>query len=225
MRLLLLLGLLSACAAVPQDLTGKVFTFPQSSTSSYVRLTASHTQFAKATLCQRFMTDLRRDHGLFSLSTRTFPNGFLIFWDEPNKEMEVHIRDKKAEYYKTDIKLNMWHSLCATWESSNGLVQLWLDGLPSIRKYVAWGTNFTESQLIIILGQEQDSHGGSFDSKQCFIGMMADVHMWDYVLSPCEIQAYVDDRNFTPGNMLNWKALEFQIFDKVLIEDKQMSCH
>lgn len=56
--------------------------------------------------------------------------------------------------------------------------------------------------------------------------MMSDVHMWNYILSPCEIQKYVDEQNFTPGNVLNWGALEFEIvgIDKVLIENKQMTC-
>ncbi len=55
--------------------------------------------------------------------------------------------------------------------------------------------------------------------------MMCDVHMWDYILSPCEIQHYVDDLNFTPGNVLNWRALEFQTSGRVLIENKQMTCN
>lgn len=73
--------------------------------------------------------------------------------------------------------------------------------------------------------QEQDSHGGGFDLKQSFVGMMSDVHLWDHILSSCEIQNYVDELNFTPGNVLNWSALEFEIIDRVLIENKLMTCH
>lgn len=54
--------------------------------------------------------------------------------------------------------------------------------------------------------------------------MMTDVHMWDYILSSCEIMNYMDEWNYTPGNVLNWKALDFQIIDKVLVENKMMSC-
>ncbi|GAA6227077.1 C-reactive protein-like isoform X1 [Lates japonicus] len=118
----------------------------------------------------------------------------------------------------------MWHSICTTWDSASGLVQLWFDGQPSIRKFITSRSNIRGS-LIIILGQEQDSHGGGFDIKQSFVGMMTDVHMWDYVLSPCEIHNYVDELNFTPGNVLNWRALGFQIIDRVLIEDKFKTCH
>ena len=72
--------------------------------------------------------------------------------------------------------------------------------------------------------QEQDSHGGGFDLQQAFIGMIADVHMWDFILSPCEIQRFVDDLNFSPGNVINWRALQYEIVGKILIENKQGMC-
>ncbi|XP_078109175.1 C-reactive protein-like [Sander vitreus] len=224
MTFLLLLVTLTACAASPQDLSGKMFTFPQETNTAHVILTPTPKQELNAvTVCHRSFTDLKRDHVLFSLATQSNTNAFLIFWDETNKEMEPHIRDKKTEYRGQDYKPNMWHSVCTTWDSVSGLVQLWFDGQPSMRKYVSSGA--IRGSTMIILGQEQDTHGGGFDLKQCFVGMMSDVHMWDYTLSPCEIQKYVDDLNFTSGNVLNWHAIEFQIIDRVLIEDKLMTCH
>ncbi|KAF7658762.1 hypothetical protein LDENG_00008270 [Lucifuga dentata] len=151
-------------------------------------------------------------------------NGFLIFWDSKASEMEIHIKNVNAEFKWQDYKKNTWHSICATWDSISGLVQLWFNGTPSVKKYVGSGSNISGS-IIILLGQEQDSHGGGFDKNQSFTGMVSDVHMWDFVLSLCEIQRYVDDLNFTPGNVLNWRALEFDITDRVLIENKQMTCH
>lgn len=72
--------------------------------------------------------------------------------------------------------------------------------------------------------QEQDNFGGGFDIKQSFVGMMSDVHMWDHVLSPCEIQNFMDNQSFNVGNVLNWKSLDFQIVGRVLLENKQSSC-
>lgn len=199
------------------------------------------------------------------MATPANANGLLVFWDEANKEIEPHIKDKKSEYRGQDYKPNMWHSMCTTWDSTSGLVQLWFDGIPLMKKYSSAGSNIRGS-TIIILGQvsrairqqhgfrqaltfrvlpmislkkkkkcswnashfltpqEQDSHGGGFDIKQSFVGMMSDVHMWDYVLSPCEIHNYMDDLNFTPGNLINWRALDFQIRDRVLIESKMTGC-
>ncbi|KAM9852236.1 C-reactive protein-like [Aulostomus maculatus] len=222
MKYLLVLVMLTACAASPQDLSGKMFTFPQKSNVAHVKLTASRQDFSAVTVCYRSFTDLKADHTLFSLATPFFDNDFLLFWRESSQELQPHIRNERVEFNQNDYKLNMWHSICSTWDATSGLTQLWFDGKPSTRKLIS--TAKITGDPIIILGQEQDSHGGGFSADQSFVGMMSDVHMWDYVLSPCEIQNYVDDLNFTPGNVLNWRALDFQIVDRVLIENKQQTC-
>ncbi|XP_029958560.1 serum amyloid P-component-like [Salarias fasciatus] len=224
MKLLIVLAMLAARAASVQDLSGKMFTFPVQNDRARVRLITPKQEFRAVTVCHRSFTDIKRNHGLFSLSTSGSSNSFLIFWDETNKEMEAHIMNQKSEFIGLDYKANMWHSICTTWDSATGLVQLWFNGRPTISKFVFVDTAITGS-TIIILGQEQDAHGGGFDSDQAFVGMMSDVHMWDYVLSSCEIQSYVDELNFTPGNVLNWKALQFVITDKVLVEPKSSVCH
>lgn len=89
---------------------------------------------------------------MFSLATPVHSNNFLIFWDGTNKEIEPHIKDRKAEFGGRDYKPNMWHSICTTWDSESGLVQIWFNGLPSIRKFVNTGTNIV-GPVIIILGQ------------------------------------------------------------------------
>ncbi|XP_020504190.2 C-reactive protein [Labrus bergylta] len=223
MKLLMLLVLLTTCTASPQDLSGKMFTFPLKTNNAHVRLLTSVDSLSAFTVCHRSFTDLKKDHLLFSMATLSNPNAFLTFWDATNKEMEVHIRDRTTDMAGLDYKLNMWHSICTTWDSTSQLVQLWFDGKPLVKKFTTTGTRM-QGPFIIILGQEQDSHGGGFDINQSFVGMMSDVHMWDYTLSACEIHNYMDDLNFTPGNVLNWRALEFQTFDRVLVEKEQMTC-
>uniref|UniRef100_A0A3Q1H655 Pentraxin family member n=1 Tax=Anabas testudineus TaxID=64144 RepID=A0A3Q1H655_ANATE len=202
------------------DLSGKMFTFPEVTNTAHVRITTSRQEFSAVTVCLRFFTDLHnRDYSIFSLATPSFDNDFLIFKKE-NGVTELNIRNKIAEFVGQEYGLNVWHSICTTWDSASGLGQVWFDGNPSSRKLISSGTNIKGS-ILIVLGQEQDSHGGAFDTNQCFVGMMSDVHMWDYTLSPCEIQHYMSDLTFTPGNVLNWKALDFQITGRVLTEDKQ----
>ncbi|KAM6995739.1 C-reactive protein-like [Tautogolabrus adspersus] len=224
MKFLLLVLMLTSCSASPQDLSGKMFTFPQKTNSAYARPTTTVRELSAITVCHRTFTDLKRDHGLFSMSTSSNPNAFLVFWHSAAEEMEVTVMDKPLKLAGLDYKLNMWHSICTTWDSTSGLLQLWFDGRPLARKYSTSGRSI-QGPLIIVLGQEQDSHGGNFDINQSFLGMMSDVHMWDYTLSACEIHKYMDNLNFTPGNVLNWRALEFQIFNRVLVEKEEMTCH
>ncbi|XP_034730503.1 C-reactive protein-like [Etheostoma cragini] len=220
MALFLLSVMLTLCAASPQDLSGKMFTFPEPSDSAHVRLTTSRQVLSAVTVCLRFFTDLRRDYSLFSLANLASDNELLIFNSDSGNTYNYYIKNKVEVFIEQHYKLNTWHSICTTWDSESGLGQLWLDGKPSSRKYISSGSNIS-GPIIIVLGQEQDSHGGGFDEKQCFVGMMSDVNMWDYNLSPCEIQNYMHHLNFAPGNVLNWRALEFQTTGRLLIEDKQ----
>ncbi|XP_008304191.1 C-reactive protein-like, partial [Stegastes partitus] len=223
MVLLLLLAVLTACSAIPQDLSNKVFTFPQESNTAHVRLTTSRQNLRAVTVCLRSFTDLKRDYSLFSLATPSVFNDFLIFKKAARDEFHLYARDKLASVFGQDYKLNTWHSVCSTWDATSGLIQLWLDGKPSSRKFVSSGSNIN-GPIIMVLGQEQDSHGGGFVIEQSFVGMLSNVHMWDYTLLPCEIKSYAEQLNFTPGNVLNWEALDFQIKGRVLIEDDPNIC-
>uniref|UniRef100_A0A3B3U3W6 Pentraxin family member n=1 Tax=Poecilia latipinna TaxID=48699 RepID=A0A3B3U3W6_9TELE len=192
-----------------------MFTFPQETNTAHVRLTSSQNLQA-VTVCLRFFTDLKRDYSLFSLALPSFDNDFLLL--------------KSANLDSFQMYLNAWHSVCSTWDSESGLGQLWFDGKPSVRRFITdqsttccpWTGIFT---ILTKNEKDQKFYGGKFDIKQSFVGMMTDVHMWDYVLSSCEIQNYVDNLNFSPGNVLNWKALTFEITGRVLIENKQLTCH
>ncbi|XP_076009819.1 female protein-like [Genypterus blacodes] len=223
MAFLLLLLMLTACAAAPQDLSGQMFAFPQVTSSAHVKLNATIQEFRAVTVCFRVFTDLRRDHGLFSYAIPSVANGFLIFWDNNNNELEVHLNNVNSEFKGLDYKPNMWHSICTTWDSTSGLVQMWFDGLPTMKKY--GGTAVISGRPIVVIGQEQDSHGGGFDSKQCFTGMMSDIHMWDHVLSGCEIMRFVNEENFTPGNALNWRSMQYEVVGRIMLEKKEtLSC-
>ena len=39
-----------------------------------------------------------------------------------------------------------------------------------------------------VIGQDQDSVGGGFDAEDAFVGEVTEVHVWNRVLSPAEIE-------------------------------------
>lgn len=100
-----------------------------------------------------------------------------------------------------------WHHICVSWESSSGSWIFYKDG-----DLIGEGTNVKRGYTIraggtVVLGQEQDSVGGSFDSSQSLQGMLSDVNVWDKVLLNTEIKemsesCQVDDGN--KGNVYKW---------------------
>ncbi|XP_059909748.1 C-reactive protein-like [Gadus macrocephalus] len=221
-KVILLMAVFTTCSSIPQDLSGKMLTFPKETDTDHVKLMTPKTRFQAVTACVRSFTDITRDYAIFSLATRTHINAFGIFKLEATS-IRMLVQDAVADFAELSIPLNKWVSICGTWSSETGLTQVWLDGQPSSRRFIHQGEPLNEAP-ITILGQEQDSYGGGFDLKQSFVGMMQDVHMWDSVLSPCELRRYANNRNFTPGNVLNWRAMEFQKFGKVQEEDNQDQC-
>ncbi|CAB1312453.1 unnamed protein product [Coregonus sp. 'balchen'] len=222
-RLFLVHVLFTMCWAVPQDLSGKMFTFPKESNSDHVRLMPTVENYSSVTVCLRYFTDVKRAFSIFSMATPTSPNDFLLF-KESNGDMELNVRNVASIFTGLPGEQNMWMSLCGSWDSVTGLSQVWLNGKPSARKMGYSAGNVLNGKPIIILGQEQDAYGGNFDKGQAFIGHLSDVHMWNYVLSPCEIQHFTSDLNFIPGNVLNWRSLEYTIDGLVVLENKQTPC-
>ncbi|XP_041735522.1 serum amyloid P-component-like isoform X2 [Coregonus clupeaformis] len=222
-RLFLVHVLFTMCWAVPQDLAGKMFTFPKESDSDHVRLMPTGENYSSVTVCLRYFTDVKRAFSIFSMATPTSPNDFLLF-KESNGDMELNVRNVASIFTGLPGEQNMWMSLCGSWDSVTGLSQVWLNGKPSARKMGYSAGNVLNGKPIIILGQEQDAYGGNFDKGQAFIGHLSDVHMWNYVLSPCEIQHFTSDLNFIPGNVLNWRSLEYTIDGLVVLENKQTPC-
>lgn len=166
----------------------------------------------------RFHTDLTRNYALFSLSTPKHDNDFVLFKVNSEGVIRVHVRDGGTDFLSLSLPPNTWHSMCATWRSDNGLAQLWVDGKATIKRFIQ--TEAITGAPITILGQEQDSYGGGFDANQSFIGMITEVHMWDYVLTAADIKRYMNNKHFTPGNVFNWAHLEYEITGQVLVEEE-----
>lgn len=201
-------------------MTGKVFSFPQKTSSAHVRLTplVSKVLFS-ASVCLRFYTDLDNvEFALFSMDTPTHSNSFTLF-RLTNSYYRLLVSGQWVDFYHLPTEWNKWNSICATWDAATGMSQITINGVGSVRKGLQVGGSIVGTP-IIVLGQDQDSYGGGFDANQAFIGQIRDVHMWDYAVSACEIKNYMQDFvHFTPGNYLDWTRMYFSVHGYVLVED------
>ncbi|XP_030007252.1 C-reactive protein-like [Sphaeramia orbicularis] len=219
---ILLFVMVTASAAAPldtpQDLSGKMLVFSQGTRLNHVKLFSDKEDLAAITVCLRFFTDLQRPYYLFNLASSSLFHNFRIFTNPETNEIMVGTKEMFTGFPGQDYKINTWHSLCATWDAASGLEQMWLNGKPSVRKYIS-NSNIAGS-LRISIGQEHD-FTLSPNPELSFVGMMSDIHMWDYVISPCEIQRYTEELRFTPGNALNWGSMPIFILGRVVVENKQ----
>lgn len=104
------------------------------------------------------------------------------------KNLELHIDGLSLN---TGVSANdgVWHHIAVTWQSSDGKIYLYKDGIPAFN-----GTLETGEVLIqggsLVLGQEQDIVGGSFDVTQAFLGSMDEVRIYSRALSASEISEH-----------------------------------
>ena len=97
-----------------------------------------------------------------------------------------------------------WHHICVTWTNSNGGWHIYKDGVLHHHSI-----NFRRGYTIksggsLVLGQEQDGLGGSFDWRQSFVGLLTGVNVWNRVLSASVIQSLSRSCLSGTGNVYSW---------------------
>lgn len=152
-------------------------------TGSYFRLDDTSSMPATAmTIEVSFRTTATNNAGLVSYATDENDNEIVIYNPQ---SLDIYI-DNYA--FQTGLSLNdgQWHDLTVTWEHTNGTVQVFDHG-----QLLYTGSHYTGTVIdphgVLVLGQEQDSVGGGFESSQSFNGDIRNFAMWDRVLTSTEI--------------------------------------
>ena len=68
---------------------------------------------------------------------------------------------------------------------------------------------------VAVLGQDQDIVGGGFDLRDAFTGELAQVNLWDVVLSAAEIAAQFKHSYIPHGSVIQWS--QFKLVGEVEI--------
>nr|AFA37879.1 CRP [Niviventer cremoriventer]AFA37881.1 CRP [Niviventer cremoriventer]AFA37884.1 CRP [Niviventer cremoriventer]AFA37885.1 CRP [Niviventer cremoriventer] len=209
-------------AFVHEDMSKQAFVFPEESDTSYVSLEAESKKLLDAfTVCLYFYTDLStiRDFSIFSYTTTKSTNDILLFWTK-GEGYNFAVGGSEVFFRVSEIPEAPTH-ICGSWESATGIVELWINGKPMVRKSLQKGYT-VGTNASIILGQEQDSYGGGFDWRQSLVGDIGNVNMWDFVLSREQINTVYFGRTLSP-NVLNWQALRYEKQGSVFVKPELWS--
>ncbi|XP_032901422.1 serum amyloid P-component-like [Amblyraja radiata] len=197
-------------------LDAKSVIFSSKTSDSFVRLHAAHFNNLTAfTACFRAASEAGHSYSLLSYAT-SFSDNELLIWEESETQLWLYLGTFITKFYITEMDAILRH-ICVTWESQVGEITVWVNGRRSIRKigrgYIVKGSGQ------FILGQEQDSVGGGFDSKQSFVGEISDVHLWDHVLKPNDIEMISQGCFSKGGNIIDWRLTIFTARGYVRIID------
>ncbi|CAH2329824.1 adhesion G- coupled receptor D2, partial [Pelobates cultripes] len=82
----------------------------------------------------------------------------------------------------------LWHHFCVTWNTLNGTWALYADGQMKATSTNIYAFHEIMKGGIFIVGQDQDTFGGSFKQKDSFSGNITYLNIWRKVLNDDEIE-------------------------------------
>ncbi|KAM4739143.1 adhesion G protein-coupled receptor D2 isoform 2-T2 [Anableps anableps] len=146
---------------------------------------------------------------IFSYSVNDFQLRANLTQGKP-VQLALLIHGKQGPYVKAFEHDDSWHSVCVSWSQDGGGWVLYAHG------HVISSGNDTNSNDSIspngsfIIGQGQN--GGSFKSNDAFSGSITDLHIWDRVLSSCEILTMENECSIiSSGLLLKWSETLLEI--------------
>ncbi|CDQ75196.1 unnamed protein product [Oncorhynchus mykiss] len=180
---------------------------PSSSSTSYPYTTPSPSP-SSLTVCLRYMAEEGEDLTFFSLTQGNNWNLLLkrYYWGMDHLSIDSSQDFSSYKLFRAVREAHPWTSLCVTWEKKTGMAQVWRGGTVSVRKRV--------------FGQV--TNGPPVLKVFKFEGQVTDVEVWDRVLSPSWILAYMSGWqsywSYTPGNVLTWSKAIYSTNGEVLLE-------
>ena len=120
----------------------------------------------------------------FSYAIMGQSNELTIVFDEVASHF-VYV-DSAPKRPNFPIADGQWHHVVQTWQASDGQVEIWVDGLVAWSAIVAVGGTLDPGGCMV-LGAEQDSRCGGFDTGQALQGDLDEVALYTRVLDPAEI--------------------------------------
>ncbi|XP_035271868.1 adhesion G-protein coupled receptor D2 [Anguilla anguilla] len=152
---------------------------------------------------------------VFSYSIPSFINEFQLRANVVRGkpiQLALMVHGLHGPYSVASANDGLWHFVCVSWTRDKGEWVVAVDGL-----VVGQGDNLNSSADIgrdgqFIIGQEQDTFGGSFRSDESFSGNITWLNIWDRVLNISEIHALERECSLIlPGLFYKWDSSTLEI--------------
>lgn len=166
--------------------------FSGNSKDGYARVEASFPPLSAVSVCLRAQFSLHHEDvsTLFSYAAPTLTNEFQLRGrlDKPKHQvlLALIIHGKHHSYKAWFPNKGDWHHICVTWQGSDGLWDIYVDGEKRDSASGKGPSRDIYGNGIFILGQDQDSFGGNFTEP--FLGNMTDLNIWNSCLAKEQIQ-------------------------------------
>ncbi|NXC84050.1 AGRD2 protein, partial [Cercotrichas coryphoeus] len=214
--------------------TVPVLVFRDKTDTKYVKVLSDFPALPAVTACAHLQWDTRTQEiaTIFSYAVPAFINEFQLrgFVDEEGfVRFALIVHGHHSPYLPVFRADGQWHHFCVTWQQENGTWAIYADGKrrASATGLCSGGTSAPQAifgQGTFIIGQDQDSLGGTFRAKESFSGNITDLHIWQKVLSSEQIEKVRSCWVLEQDLVFGWSSNALEVESTVQAVTTQLLC-
>ncbi|KFO87517.1 putative G-protein coupled receptor 144, partial [Buceros rhinoceros silvestris] len=211
-----------------------VLVFGDKTDTKYAKVLSDFPALPAVTACAHLQWDTRTQEiaTIFSYAVPAFFNEFQLrgFVDEEGfVRFALIVHEHHSPYLPVFRADGHWHHFCVTWQQENGSWAIYADGKrrASASGLCAVGLSAPQpiyGQGTFIIGQDQDSLGGTFREKESFSGNITDLHIWQKVLSTEQIEKVRSCRVVEQDLVFGWSLDALEVESTVWEVTAQFLC-
>ncbi|NWW85629.1 AGRD2 protein, partial [Rhynochetos jubatus] len=211
-----------------------VLVFRDKTDTKYVKVLSDFPALPAVTACAHLQWDTRTQEiaTIFSYAVPAFINEFQLrgFVDEEGfVRFALIVHGHHSPYLPMFRADGEWHHFCVTWQRENGTWAIYADGKrrASASGLCAAGPSAPQAiygQGTFIIGQDQDSLGGTFRAKESFSGNITDLHIWQKVLGAEQIERVRSCRVVEQDLVFGWSSNALEVESTVQAVTAQFLC-
>ncbi|NXL72231.1 AGRD2 protein, partial [Leptocoma aspasia] len=214
--------------------TVPVLVFRDKTDTKYVKVLSDFPALPAVTACAHLQWDTRTQEiaTIFSYAVPAFINEFQLrgFVDEEGfVRFALIVHGHHSPYLPVFRADGQWHHFCVTWQQENGTWAIYADGKrrASASGLCSVGPSAPQAifgQGTFIIGQDQDSLGGTFRAKESFSGNITDLHIWQKVLSTEHIEKVRSCWVVEQDLVFGWSSNALEVESTVQAVTTQLLC-
>ncbi|XP_069097820.1 adhesion G-protein coupled receptor D2 isoform X1 [Pleurodeles waltl] len=129
-----------------------------------------------------------------------------------------------SPYFPVFRSDGMWHHFCVTWQKWNSSWEIYTDGKKKSSAKGLAAFQDIDEQGTFIIGQDQDSLGGSFKEKDSFSGNITDLNVWRKVLTADQVERARSCHRMEQDLIFAWNTTHLNIEPTVQETTVQFLC-
>ncbi|NWR00432.1 AGRD2 protein, partial [Paradoxornis webbianus] len=214
--------------------TVPVLLFGDKTDTKYVKVLSDFPALPAVTACAHVQWDTRSQEvaTIFSYAVPAFINEFQLRGcvdEEGFVRFALIVHGHHSPYLPVFRADGQWHHFCVTWQQENGTWAIYADGKRRATASGLCSVGPSAPQAIFgqgtfIIGQDQDSLGGTFRAKESFSGNITDLHIWQKVLSTEQIEKVRSCRVLEQDLVFGWSSNALEVESTVQTVTTQLLC-